>query len=161
MSFGEVRWMTPRINNLRSFDSFSPNFAPPPPFEIFTLSNFSYFFSYLRFQEESRSESFSLVNFRARKRRNDAQPIKIPSGRSSSIFPTRSRLTSADRIKFQPRSVAGVIVSAFTPRDGELILRFDRGNKIRTAGQHRPRPQSTTTTTTTLFSRRKVDEWKD
>lgn len=89
-----------------------------------------FFLFYLRFREGE--ESFPLVNFRARKRRNDAQPIKIPSGRPSSIFPARSRLTSADRIKFQPRSVAGVIVSAFTPRDGELILRFDRGNKIRT-----------------------------
>lgn len=128
-------------------------------FQNFQALYFFLSFFSLRFEEEGISKRKFLPPW-IRLHENDAQPIKIPSGRSSSIFPTRCRLTSAGRIKFQPRSVAGVIVSAFTHHGTEeLILRFDRGNKIRNGGST---PTSTssnniTITVATLFSRRKVD----
>lgn len=120
--------MTLRISD----NIFRYSFFIPSHFKISRLSIFS--FLSLAFDSKKANLETKVspsVNLLARKRRNDAQPIKIPSGRSSSIFPTRCRLTSAGRIKFQPRSVAGVIVSAFTHHGTEeLILRFDRGNKI-------------------------------
>lgn len=149
--------MTLRISD----NIFRYSFFIPSHFKISRLSIFS--FLSLAFDSKKANLETKVspsVNLLARKRRNDAQPIKIPSGRSSSIFPTRCRLTSAGRIKFQPRSVAGVIVSAFTHHGTEeLILRFDRGNKIRNGGST---PTSTssnsiTITVATLFSRRKVD----
>lgn len=127
-------------------------------FQNFQALHFFLSFFSLRFEEGISKRKFLPPWIRLHE--NDAQPIKIPSGRSSSIFPTRCRLTSAGRIKFQPRSVAGVIVSAFTHHGTEeLILRFDRGNKIRNGGST---PTSTssnsiTITVATLFSRRKVD----
>lgn len=117
--------MTLRISD----NIFRYSFFIPSHFKI-SISIFSFlsFFS-LRFEEGISKRKFLPPWIRLHE--NDAQPIKIPSGRSSSIFPTRCRLTSAGRIKFQPRSVAGVIVSAFTHHGTEeLILRFDRGNKI-------------------------------